>query len=356
MGLFPIPGINDLSSGLLISAFIIAAAWSISQLISRRQDETVRKEEVKRFLVVKLESYGTHLAAFVIVIFILDLPGLWIQVQATNEFIAQLIQVAILWAISIFIARNMNEIYTKVIEKIRVVPHDVSVLAHRFLTYGIYAIAAVLTLGIFGLTGAVQGLLVGAGFAGIVVGFAAQDTLGNLFSGIALMMDRPFKIGDWIHLKGQNLVGFVKSTSFRSVTIVGPDNTPINIPNSTITRESIVNYSAHRLRRFFLSVGIAYESDVSKAIKIITETLSQDPALAKQGIKGQGYYAPIEVVVDKFADSSVDLQAKVFIDTTLEGGLFLTKSRMLAEIKASLVEGGVEIPYPRRVVITQNEE
>lgn len=355
MGLIPIPGLNDLISRVLVSAFVIAAAWSISQLISRRQGETVRKEEARRFLVSKLESYGTYIVASIVVILILDLPTVWVQIQETNIFISRLTQVAILWIVSIFVARNINEIYTKLIEKIRVVPHDLSVLVHRLLTYGIYAVATLVTLAIFGLTGAVQGLLVGAGFAGIVIGFAAQDTLGNLFSGVALMIDRPFKVGDWIHLKGQNLVGFVKSISFRSVTLVGPDNTPINIPNSSLNRESIVNYSAHRLRRYFLSVSISYESDVAKAIKIMTETLENDPAAVKEGIKGQGYYASVEVVVHKFGDSSVDMQAKVFFDTTLAGGLFVTKSRMLANMKEELVKAGIEIPYPRRVLITQKE-
>ncbi len=356
MGLIAIPGLNDLTSRLLVSALVIAAAWSISQLISRRQGETVRKEDTRRFLVSKLESYGTYLVATAVVILILDIPSVWVQIQETNVLISRVIQVAILWTVSIFVARNMNEIYTTLIEKVRVVPHDISVLVHRLLSYGIYAVAALFTLSIFGLTGAFQGLLVGAGFAGIVIGFAAQDTLGNLFSGVALMIDRPFKVGDWIHLKGQNLVGFVKSISFRSVTLVGPDNTPINIPNSSLNRESIVNYSAHRLRRYFLAVSISYESDVAKAIKIMTETLDKDPATVKEGVPGQGYYAPVEVVVDKFGDSSVDLQAKVFFDTGVAGGLFVTKSRMLANIKEELVKAGIEIPYPRRVVITKSED
>ena len=357
MEFIPLLGLgNELVIRILLSMLIIAVAWLAVMLVQRGQAGRLKRGETREFFVGKSEIYGIYLGVIAIVAWLFEIPSLWTDLQSNNAILSKMVQVIVIWTVAVFGIRNLHEVFSQLVQKVREVPPEVDLLVRRIFTYSVYAIAILSTLSIFGLTGPVQGLLVGAGFAGIVIGFAAQDTLSNLFGGITLQLDRPFKVGDWIHLKGQNLVGFVETLSFRSVTIIGPDNTKINIPNSTLSKEPIVNYSSHKLRRLFLRVSISYESDATKATKVISRTLEKDPATSKEGIEGQGYFAPIEVVVDKFGDSSVDLQAKVFINTTMAGGLFVTKSRMLAEIKNALVKAGVEIPYPKRVVLMQNKD
>jgi len=307
-----------------------------------------------------IAKYSVPLVISLIVLIILGLRfnfySYWVLFENTYPLLAQLTLVAVIWIGAIYVVRISLSIYRKVVELVRDVPREMSLLIRKLIKYSIYVVAVIWTLVVFGLVAAIQGIFIGAGFAGIVLGLAAQQTFSNIISGVSIIFDKPFKIGDWIHLKGKNIVGSVKTISLRSTTIIAPDNTPINIPNSMVDREAIINYSTHQLRRLFHKVSISYESDVSKAIKIIQEVLQNDPAIATEGIEGQGYFAPIEVVVTKFDDFSVNMEAKVFIDTTKAGGLFETESRMLTNIKNALTATGIEIPYPKTSVILKQIE
>jgi small-conductance mechanosensitive channel len=330
----------------------LIAAWLVGRTIKKGHAKLLKKGAIGKLLLSRFTRMGIYLVTIGIILWISNFPSLWSWLQDTYPLVAKLVEVAILWIVAIWIIRNFLDVLTKLEKaKVKRIPGEVNLLIRKIFKYSVCIIAILWTLAIFGLIGAIQGLLVGAGLAAIIIGFAARDVLSNLLAGISLLIDRPFKIGDWIHLKGKDLVGHVKEMSLRSTTIIAPDNTPINLPNSMVANEAIVNYSAHRLRRFFLEVRISYESDVAKAIKVIKETLEKDPATAKNGVEGEGYFAPIEIVVTDFGESSVNMQAKVFIDTTLAGGLFETKSRMLANIKKALIKNGIEIPYPRRYVI-----
>jgi small-conductance mechanosensitive channel len=228
-------------------------------------------------------------------------------------------------------------------------------LFKRLIRYAIYIIAFVFTLGVIGLVTVIQGILIGAGFAGIVLGLAAQQTFSNIFAGVSLIFDNPFKIGDWVYLKKNDITGKIKAINLRSTTLIAFDNTLVNLPNSMVAGEVIINYSAHRLRRFCHKVGIAYESDVSKAIEVIHKVLENDPATAKAGIPGEGYFVPIEIVVTKLGDFAVNLEARVFADTTTLGSVFEIESRMLTNIKNALTAAGIEMPYPTQSIRLKND-
>uniref|UniRef100_UPI00257D565A mechanosensitive ion channel family protein n=1 Tax=Candidatus Borrarchaeum sp. TaxID=2846742 RepID=UPI00257D565A len=184
---------------------------------------------------------------------------------------------------------------------------------------------------------------------------AAQQTVANIFAGVSIIFDKAFKIGDWIQLKKNDIVGQVIEINLRSTTIIAPDNTLISLPNSMVASDAIINYSTHRLRRLFHKIGIAYESDISQAIKIIREVLEKDTATATSGISGQGYFAPIEIVVTKLGDFAVNMEARVFVDTTKAGGVFETESRMLNNIKNALTEAGIDMPYPTQSIRLNKE-
>ena len=337
---------------------IIIAVVILDRIIERGHDKLVQKALIGKLIFHRLGRTLLYLAGLTAILWTIDIMPLWNQFQVAYPNLSRFVAVAILWGAVFLIVRNFTGIFEEVRDKVRIraMTKEVNVLVQKWVSYVIYAGALLFTMNIFGLIGAIQGLLVGAGFAGIVLGFAAQETIGNILAGFVLMLDRPFKIGDWIHLKNSNLVGEVIEISLRSTTINAPDNTPINLPNSLVAREPLVNYSAHRLYRYFIPIGISYESDVPKAIKVITKTLESDEAAAKEGVKNQGYFAPIEVLVEKFGDSSVDMKAKVFVDTTKGGGKFKTKSRMVSNIKKNLEKAGVEIPYPRRYVIFDKDQ
>ena len=216
------------------------------------------------------------------------------------------------------------------------------VLFRKLFTYGIYLVALMWTLNELGLTGAIEGLLVGAGFMGIVVGFAAKDVLSNLLAGITLLLDNPFKIGDWIELKGKDISGKVIEVALRSTEILASDNTVINIPNALIANSAIINYTRNKQRKLLIPVGIAYESDIDDATKAIKKILAKD----KDVVQGKD----VEVLVTDFGPSAVDLQVRVWIKAASVLG---TKTRILKEIKKALEVANVEIPYPKQVLISE---
>jgi len=337
--------------------------FKLIKLLSSLEEIEIKKiknynvrETVGGILSRKLIPIIVILAILIFLVLRYNLNSYWVLFSTNNPFMTQLVLIAIIWIGAVYVVRLSIEVYIKVIERVKDLPLRVSMLIKNLIKISILVVAVIWTLGVFELVGIIQGLLVGAGFAGIVLGLAAQQTFSNFISGVSLILDKPFKIGDWIHLKGKNIVGTVRTMSLRSITIVAPDNTPINLPNSMVDKEAIVNYSEHRLRRLFHKINISYESDVSKAIKIIQEVLRNDPATAKEGIDGQGYFTPIEVVITKFGESSVNMEAKVFVDTTKAGGLFETESRMLANIKNALTVKDIEIPYPKTSVILEKGE
>lgn len=335
---------------LEVSAVVITA-YAVTRLIRRGQEKLLKKGLLGSLVLRTFTTTAVYLIAAGIIVWILGIPEMWPSFEKEYPLSAQLILTAALWAAVFYTERKSSAVFEEVKEKSKKISSGTAIVIKRVFTYIIYAFAVIGTLKIFNLIGAIQGILVGAGFAGIVLGLAARDVLSDLFSGIFLMVDQPFQVGDWIHLKDKDLVGFVQEITFRSVTIVAPDNTPVNIPNSVMDNEPIVNYTAHRLRRFFLEINITYESDIAQATQVIRKTLEEDPATVEEGRKGEGYFAPIEIVVEELEESSVKLVAKVFIDTKAEGGLFKTKSRMLKNIKENLKKNGVEIAYPHMVIL-----
>lgn len=345
---------------IILTVLILGIAFILGRLVQRGHAKLLKKGSLSKLIVQRTSRILIYFICLGIIYFLWQSEILQVSalLESINSILPRVIMIIIVWGAAIYIVRNIIGVireleYDPKLEKFN---QEVSVLTQKVFKYSIYAVAVIWSLSIFGLTGSIEGLLVGAGFAGIVIGFAAQQTLANLLAGISLLLDRPYKIGDWINLTNSKVVGSVKEISLRSTTINAPDNTPVNIPNAIVAGQPIINYSVHKMRRLFLNVGISYESDVGKAIKVITETLEKDVAKADKGIPGQGYYAPIEVIVDSFADSSVNLQAKVFIDTREGEGLFKTKSRMLDNIKKNLTKAGVEIPYPRQYVIFDKDQ
>ncbi len=346
-------------NAVLTIAFIFTV-FIIGKLLERNHDKIVKQNRLGLLVMLRIIKIFIYFLVLVPIFFLWqpEVYSLFNILDSTHPMMTQLIMIIVVWASAIYIVRNISGVILELQQDVRVksVDKEVGTLLRKMVKYLTYAGALVWTLGVFRITGAIEGLLVGAGFAGIVIGFAAQQTLSNLLAGISLLLDRPFKIGQWIHLKDSDLVGEVKEISLRSTTINAPDNTLISIPNSKVANEPIVNYSSHKLRRFFLDVSISYESDLQKAVKIIKDTLDKDPATVAEGIPGQGYFAPTEIVVEGFGDSSVNLKAKVFVDVDVAGGQFLTKSRMLENIKKNLTKAGIEIPYPRQYVIFDKDQ
>ncbi|MEM7698961.1 MAG: mechanosensitive ion channel family protein [Verrucomicrobiota bacterium] len=187
-------------------------------------------------------------------------------------------------------------------------------------------------------------LFASLGIGGVAIGFAFKDILQNLLAGILILIREPFKVGDAI--KFGDYEGIVEAVETRSTVIKTFDARRVIIPNGEIYTKPVVVNTAHPVRRFDYTVGIGYQCDPEAAKAIAHEALSQ--------IEGVLDDPEMAVVVDELADSSVNIKLLWWVDTTASSPLKI-KSEVLAAVKSKFDEGGIEIPYPTRHLLVQNE-
>lgn len=180
----------------------------------------------------------------------------------------------------------------------------------------------------------VAAALAGLGVAGIALGFAAQETVANLIAGFLIFWDHPFKIGDYITT--QDRYGKVQDITMRTTRIRTLENTYIVIPNKQIIGDMLVNHSMYGETRINVPLGIAYKESIAEARAVLVPVLQDIPGVLAQ--------PEVEVVATSLGDSSVNLQAMVWIaDASRER---VTHFAVIEESKKALDAAGIEIPFP----------
>lgn len=177
-------------------------------------------------------------------------------------------------------------------------------------------------------------MLTGVSIIGLAIGFAAQETLANFIAGIVIFLDRPFKVGDWIEVDGQQ--GAVKRVTFRSTRFTNLDGDVVVLPNTAMLQNRIINKSTNPVTRVNVPIGIAYKESIDKARDILLGTLKGDKRI-------ENYPHP-EVAVRACAASSVDLVMHFWIrEERYEDAMVW---EYLEKCKKALDEAGIEIPFP----------
>jgi small-conductance mechanosensitive channel len=222
-------------------------------------------------------------------------------------------------------------------------------LLNKVVKYAIYVFAVVIALGQLGIE--VVPFVAGLGIAGLAIGLAAKDTLANIISGIFIIIDQPFVVGDrievWSAPRQQATWGDVIDIGLRSTKIKTTDNIVIVIPNAEIAKRDIINYTAISPQiRLRIPVGISYESDLKKAEEVLIRVA--------EATKGVSKKPKPQVIVKNFGESSIDLELRIWIDNARE------RRRITSEIgkkvKEEFDKEGIEIPYPKRHVFLKTEE
>ncbi len=177
-----------------------------------------------------------------------------------------------------------------------------------------------------------------AGIIGIAVGFAAQDTLANLISGVSIVADAPYKIGDYIVLDtGER--GIVTHLGIRSTRLLTRDDVEISIPNAVIGAAKITNESGGPWvkQRIRVPVGVAYGSDTGKVVRILEEIAIENATVLDNPTP--------RVRMRAFGNSSLDFDLLGWIATPEQRGLVIHE--LLLEIDRRFRLEGIEIPYPQ---------
>ena len=184
----------------------------------------------------------------------------------------------------------------------------------------------------------VVSIVAGLGIVGIAVGFAAQSTLSNFIAGITLLIERPFRIGDWVTINGQD--GKVVKIALRTTWLRTRDNIFTMIPNDSVASSDIVNYSAEGATRLNIPVGIAYKESAKAAREVIMPLLLEhSDVLQSPGMEPR-------VVLKNLGDSSVDLEVKIWITPDNLDVQPRIMADVLEQIKEALDAAGIEIPFP----------
>lgn len=173
--------------------------------------------------------------------------------------------------------------------------------------------------------------------SGFVLGFAFQETLGNLAAGFMIAVIRPFKKDDYVEVSG--IEGRIKSVGTSITTIVTRDNKKVIIPNSKVWGEPVINYTTLDIRMIDLTVGIHYDDSMSKAIEITMDVLKKNNKVLVDP-------APV-VAIKELGDSSVNLLVRPWVKTA---DFLNVKWELTQQIKEAYDKNKITIPFPQHDV------
>ncbi|MFB6081440.1 MAG: mechanosensitive ion channel family protein [Halanaeroarchaeum sp.] len=189
------------------------------------------------------------------------------------------------------------------------------------------------------------GLLVGAGFLGIVVGMAARQTLGSLLAGFVLMFSRPFEIGDWVEIGEQE--GIVTDITIVNTRLENFDGEFVVLPNDVVSNQTIINRSKKGRLRLRVEVGVDYEADPERAQEVAVEALSDVDSLLT---------VPRPVAVTRrLADSAVVIELRFWIDKPSARRRAKATSEAIRAVKRAFDREDIKIPFPQRELTGREE-
>jgi small conductance mechanosensitive channel len=242
--------------------------------------------------------------------------------------------------ISIYLARLLSNLLKRVLVK-READREVTLLLATITRWSIIVAGIITALQRFF---NVTAFLTGLGILGFTIGFALQNIMQNFVSGMILLIEQPFGVGDAVELNGYE--GTVLTISLRTTEMRTFDGLIVMIPNADVLSNTITNYTRADRRRIELPVGVSYGSDPAVARQIVLESIKNVP----------GFLVDPEpvVVFHTFGGSSIDMTAYFWIDTS-KTNPFAAKDAALEFIKAALEKKGIEIPFPITTVYMQSE-
>jgi len=182
-------------------------------------------------------------------------------------------------------------------------------------------------------------LTVIAGALSVGIGFGLQNVINNFVSGIIILFERPFKVGDWVNIGGEE--GKIKQINIRSTELETFKKTSVIVPNATLLSSSVINMThGDNQTRLSVTVGVAYGSDVEKVRRILLECAANHPKVLKKP-------APYVIFTD-FGSSSLDFDLRCYSSNIWEG--WTIPSDLRFAINKRFIEEGIEIPFPQVVV------
>ena len=247
---------------------------------------------------------------------------------------------AIILVVAWFVARFAGSLAKSVFHRRVASPLLRNVLAMAIISVPIFLLGLYLVLQILGLTRLALTVLGGTGLAGLIVGIAFRDILENFLASILISTRTPFRAGDKILV--QDYLGIVQQVTTRATILMTLEGNQAQIPNATIYKSDIVNYTVNPRLRLDFMIGIGYDDAISAAQALIRDTLQRHPALLAD--------PEPSIVVDNLGASSVNLRIFFWIDGN-EHDALKVKSAVIRLVKRALEDAHFTMPDEAREVI-----
>ena len=251
----------------------------------------------------------------------------------TPERLNTVIRVILTLAIGIPLIIFVRKLVQKLVRN-RLSPQSEQLVV-RIVYYSLALILVVMVLNEFGFK--VSALLGAAGIIGIAVGFAAQTSISNIISGIFLISEKPFVIGDVIEVG--SIIGEIQSIDLLSLKLKTVDNKFVRVPNETVIKTEVTNLTRFPARRVDIKITVSYKENLKKVQELLIKIAEEEPKALKE---------PQAIVrVDSFGDSGIDFIFGVWGKTS---ELFSLKTEIMMRIKETFEAENIEIPYPHIVL------
>lgn len=248
------------------------------------------------------------------------------------QFGPKVVVALIVLAVGVFVGRWVGGVTNKMLVRLDldITVRQLLVRLVRVLVLGLFVIMALQNLGVQLLP-----LIAGLGIAGAGIALALQGVLGNLAAGLTIVFTRPFRVGEYISIVGEE--GEVQLITLFSTTLSHPDASRVVIPNRKIVGEILHNYG--KVRQLEVTVGVAYDTDMAAALGALQEAVRANPRVLE---------APVPVIqVLRLDDSAVTLCAKPWVKVP---DYVAATSELNRAVLETLRGRGIVIPFPQREV------
>jgi MscS family membrane protein len=219
-------------------------------------------------------------------------------------------------------------------------------LIQKAVRYFILVIGILMVIDNLG--GNIAAIIASLGIGGAAVALASRDTIANMFGSLNIVLDRPFKVGDWIQV-GNSIDGTVEAIGLRSTRVRLFTRTLLSVPNNVLANETVINWSAMPMRRIRAEIGVTYETTADQMEEIcedIRELLRNDPAIH------QSFHM---VNFTGFGDSALTILVYCFTKTTVWKEHMDAQQKVFCNIMRAIEARGLSVAFPTRTLYLEGE-
>ncbi|MCI0556622.1 MAG: mechanosensitive ion channel [Anaerolineae bacterium] len=262
--------------------------------------------------------------------------------QFIENFIAgipNLLTALAIFIVSVYLARMISNIFRRVLNKRRA-PEGVTHLLAQLILWSIVILGAITAIQRFF---DVTAFLAGLGIIGFTIGFALQDVMKNLVSGIILLIQQPFHVGEVIGAAGFD--GTVQQIDLRTTEMETTDGRIVTLPNASVLSNPIINYTRARRLRVDLSLSLPHTIDPNTTRQLVLDAIQGVPGFVNEP-------APV-VVFNNLTSSAMELIVNFWIDAT-KNKTANAKDSALLNVISVFGKQGIEVPHPVQMVYSKN--